>query len=333
MLPIALRLAVLCSTAVLTALLGAEPAANLLTALNSPILFKGDAQTAYRDPLIMQTEGTFWIFFTLNTHDAEGRPFWQTAYSLSTDLAHWSEPIAITPRDRNFNYCSPGSIIRHENQWVLCLQTYPTPGNSTHGDDSCRLWTMRSDDLTNWSQPELIEFLGPEVTRAAMPRMIDPYLLADKDDPGKWWCFCKVKQTGVSMAWSRDLKTWHPEGREDGGENACVIVQDGGYVLFHSPANGIGIKRSSDLHAWRDEGVITLGQADWPWARGRLTAGYVLDARQVPGVGRYLMVFHGSGPEDERTMFHTNASIGLAWSDDLKTWQWPGSYRVGPQLP
>lgn len=323
---IARFLAILGSTVILSGSVGEQPAVNLLTALTSPILFKGDAHTAYRDPLIMQAEGTFWMFFTLNTHDADGRPFWQTAYSRSTDLAHWSKPVPITPRDRNLNYCSPGSIIRYENQWVLCLQTYPTPGEGTHGDDTCRLWLLRSEDLTHWSPPELLKFLGPDVPEAAMPRMIDPYLLADKDDPGKWWCFCKVKQTGVSMAWSRDLKTWHPQGREDGGENACVIVQNGEYVLFHSPANGIGIKRSPDLHAWRDEGVITLGQADWPWACGRLTAGYVLDARKVAGVGRYLLVFHGSGPEDERTMFHTNASIGLAWSDDLKTWQWPRSH-------
>jgi hypothetical protein len=157
-----------------------------------------------------------------------------------------------------------------------------------------------------------------------MPRMIDPYLLEDKDDAGKWWCFCKVKQTGISMAWSRDLKTWHPQGREEGGENPCVIVQGGEYVLFYSPRNGIGVKRSKDLRIWSDEGVLLLGQRDWPWAQGRLTAGYVLDARNVSGVGRYLMVFHGSGPEDERTMFHTHASIGLAWSDDLKVWHWPG---------
>ncbi|MEO6993841.1 MAG: sialidase family protein [Lacunisphaera sp.] len=303
--------------------LGAKTDSSLLTALTSPVLFRGDAQTAYRDPMILHVNGEFWMFFTLNTHDADGRPFWQTAYSKSADLAHWSEPVTITPRDRSLNFCSPGSIIRFEGKWVLCLQTYPTPGDSTHGDDSSRLWLMRSDDLAHWSEPELIRFLGPSVSREAMPRMIDPYLLADKDEPGKWWCFCKVKQTGVSMAWSHDLKTWHPAGREDGGENPCVIVQHGEYVLFHSPANGIGVKRSRDLKVWRDEGVLTLGQANWTWARGRLTAGYVIDARDVAGVGRYLMVFHGSGPEDERTMFHTYASIGLAWSDDLKTWHWP----------
>lgn len=293
-------------------------------ALTSPILFHGDAQTAYRDPMLLYHDGVFWMYFTLNTHDAEGRPFWQTAYSTSTNLVHWSDPVAITPCDRHFNFCSPGNIVRFNGQWVLCLQTYPTPGNSTYGDDSSRLWLMSSDDLAHWSEPELIRFMGPEVAREAMPRMIDPYLLEDKEEPGKWWCFCKIKQTGVSMAWTRDLKTWHPAGRVDGGENACVLVQEGEYVLFHSPPNGIGVKRSRDLHTWGEDGLLTLGQKDWPWAQGRLTAGYVLDGRAIPGVGRYVMVFHGSGPEDERTMFHTHASIGIAWSDDLKTWCWPG---------
>ena len=30
---------------------------------------------------------------------------------------------------------------------------------------------------------------------------------------------------------------------------------------------------------------MTLGQENWPWARGRLTAGFVLDLRSGPAVG------------------------------------------------
>lgn len=301
---------------------GKAPA--LLEALGSPILLRGDGAIAYRDPMVLRADGEFWMFYTLNAHDGNGRPFWQVAYSTSTDLAHWSTPQAITPRDRSLNFSSPGSIVRQGSQWVMCLQTYPTPDGGDHGDDSSRIWTMRSTDLGHWDEPRILAFLGPGFPRERMPRTIDPCILADKDEPGKWWCFCKIKQTGVSMAWSTDLETWHPAGRVDAGENACVIVQGGDYVLFHSPANGIGVKRSRDLVTWRDEGVLTLGQAGWPWARGRLTAGFVLDARAVPGVERYLLFFHGSGPEDERTMFHTFASIGIAWSEDLKVWHWPG---------
>ena len=76
---------------------------------------------------------------------------------------------------------------------------------------------------------------------------------------------------------------------------------------------------------WTDEGVITLGQKQWRWARGRITAAFVLDLRTNPTVGKALMFFHGSThPEtDPRGGFDNYASIGIAWSDDLKHWDWP----------
>ncbi|MFA7004396.1 MAG: hypothetical protein WC429_10190, partial [Verrucomicrobiia bacterium] len=155
-----------------------------------------------------------------------------------------------------------------------------------------------------------------------MGRMIDPYLMPDKDDPGKWWCF--FKQNGVSMSWSRDLRTWTFAGSAKAGENVCVLVHDGRYLMFHSPHNGIGVKTSADLRNWSDAGpLITLGQKNWPWAQGRITAGYVADLRSVPGIGKYVMVFHGTGPEPEPVKFLTHGCLGIAWSDDLKTWRWP----------
>ena len=94
------------------------------------------------------------------------------------------------------------------------------------------------------------------------------------------------------------------------------------YVMFRSPHNGIGVKTSVDAVRWTDEGpLLTLGQAEWPWASGRITAGAVLDCRKVPGVGKYLMFFHGSSPID-----FAPASLGLAWSDDLRSWSWPGAH-------
>ena len=82
--------------------------------------------------------------------------------------------------------------------------------------------------------------------------------------------------------------------------------------------------RTRDLVNFEDEGeLITLGQSKWEWARGRITAGFVLDLKNDPDYGKYIMFFHGSGPEDEETMFDFNASIGVAWSDDLKNWNYP----------
>jgi hypothetical protein len=81
------------------------------------------------------------------------------------------------------------------------------------------------------------------------------------------------------------------------GENPCVLVDGREYVLFYAPANGVGVNRSADLKEWREDGPpITLGQRDCPWAETRLTAGYVADLRQVPGVGRYVLVCHSIGP-------------------------------------
>jgi len=144
------------------------------------------------------------------------------------------------------------------------------------------------------------------------------------NDPGKWWCF--FKQRGVSFAWSRDLKHWTFAGSAPAGENVCVLVDHAAdeYVMFHSPANGVGVKRSRDLKDWRDVGLLTLGQRDWPWARaGRLTAGFVLDLKQEPRVGKYLMFFHAS-EKSEKTTFDNFCHIGIAWSVDVVNWDWPG---------
>jgi hypothetical protein len=86
------------------------------------------------------------------------------------------------------------------------------------------------------------------------------------------------------------------------------------------------VKRSVDLKSWRDEGVLLLGQKDWPWAKGRLTAGFVLDLRGTQSVGKALMFFHGSRfkEDDPRGGFDNFASVGLAWSDDLVDWEWAG---------
>jgi len=126
------------------------------------------------------------------------------------------------------------------------------------------------------------------------------------------------------MSYSYDLKTWTYFDRVGAGENFCVLIDEDEYVLIHSPSNGIGIKRSKDLINWRDVGLYTLGQRDWPWAQGRLTAGHVLDLRDQPEIGKYLMFFHGSSKEGTTKLeTHGHASLAIAWSDDLDHWEWP----------
>ncbi len=296
-----------------------------LAAIKSPVLFAGDATHAYRDPAAIFHDGWLYLYFTHVVTKADNIAYSHVAWSKSRDLIHWTTPVDLTPSDKSLDYGSPGDIVRHNNQWVLCLQTYPRPHGERYGNQDSRIFTMRSDDLEHWSNPELLQVKGPHVPREKMGRMIDPYLFADKDVPNKWWCF--YKQNGISLSSSPDLKTWTPQGRIDAGENPCVILDRNQYLLFHSPSNGIGMKRSTDLKTWHDEGIITLGQKQWPWAQGRLTAAFVLDLRREAAIGKALMFFHGStyAECDRRCVFDTFASLVIAWSDDLKHWDWPRS--------
>ena len=288
-----------------------------------PVFLRGDQRIAYRDPAVLYHDGLFHAWFSLVDREPDGRCYWFTAHSQSRDLVRWSAPEPITPRDQRLNYSSPGNVIRHDGRWHLCLQTYPTPDGEVTGTQDARVFLMSGDDLAHWDAPRLLRVKGPDVPPGEMGRMIDPYLVEDKDDAGKWWCF--YKQRGASMSYSRDLETWAYFGRVEAGENVCVLVEDDEYVLIHAPRNGVGLKRSKDLINWTDHGVITLGQDGWPWAAGRLTAAYVLDLRHEPRVGRYLMFFHGCvSREIDPWHTHGHGSLAMAWSDDLVNWTWPG---------
>jgi hypothetical protein len=291
--------------------------------IRNPVFLHGNRRVAYRDPAAFYHLGLFRVFHTQVHRDEKGLCFLVTAVTKSEDLVTWTLPEILTPKNQALNYSSPGNVIRSGKEWLLCLQTYPTPHNEPTGDRTARVFVMRSPDLDKWSEPEMLRVKGEDVPREEMGRMIDPYLIADKDDPEKWWCF--YKQNGASMSFSHDLKTWTYFGRVEAGENVCIVVEKGEYVLFHSPKNGVGIKRSSDFQTWREGGLLTLGQPGWPWAHGRLTAGHVLDLREEPAVGKAVMFFHGSSEEGtiERET-HGHASLAMAWSEDLIHWQWPG---------
>lgn len=300
---------------------------KILKNINSPVLFKGDEKTAYRDPAVLFHNDQFFLFFTLvKTINEEIYSF--TATSKSFDLINWSPINILTPRDQNLNFSSPGNVVRYKGKWLLCLQSYPRPdyisGDKVrYGSNDSRVFIMESKDLENWSPPKLLKVKGPSISKDKMGRMIDPYLIEDKDEKGKWWCF--YKQNGVSMSYTYDFLNWTFYGNTNSGENVCVLNDGGEYVMFHSPSNGIGIKRSTNLKDWQSFGSqITLGQKHWKWAKGRITAGAVVDLREIKGIERYVMFFHGSGPNKESEGdFDKNSSLGIAWSEDLVNWDWP----------
>lgn len=301
---------------------------TFLSGLKSPIIFKGDERTAYRDPAVLYHNHKIYLFFTLVKSENDGKVYSYTAMSSTKDLKKWADIKILTVRDQNLDFSSPGNVIRYKNEWILCLQTYPRPEYKIEqmprfGTNDARIYIMRSKDLEKWSEPELLKVKGPQVSISQMGRMIDPYLLEDINIKGKWWCF--YKQNGVSMSYTYDFVNWKFFGKAEAGENVCVITKNDEYLMFHSPENGIGIKRSKDIVNWQQCGdLITLGQEQWQWARGRITAGTVIDMRNVPLYGKYIMFFHGSGPLTEnKGDFDKNASIGIAWSNDLINWLWP----------
>ncbi len=305
---------------------------NDLESLKSPILLAGSDRVAYRDPCVCCKDGTFHLFFTLVETEPGGTVFLYVATTETRDFHSFSPIRKITVRDRRCNYSSPGNILFYNGSYHLCFQSYCRENGEKFGNERCRLFRSSSPDLHRWSPPELLPVKGPGVQEKRMGRMIDPFWFFDRKDPGKIWCF--FKQNGISRAWSRNLKEWTFAGRMDGGENVCVVSADNRYYLWSSPENGIALQTSDDLEHWNSPGdPITLGQNHWDWARGRLTAGFVLDLRNNPDIGRALLFYHGIGPEDESVVFDTHACIGIAWSDDLLQWHYPGEESAGTHGP
>jgi len=288
------------------------------TTIQSPIIFKGDETTAYRDPAVYYDGSRFHLFCTFIENSADG-PYWFTVQSVSDDLLRWSAPVKLTPRDKALNFSSPGNVVRAHDGYRLCLQTYCNESGDKYGSENSRIWTMRSDDLVTWEAPRLLRVKG-DIPQGDMGRMIDPFLLRDKDDPAKWWCL--YKQKGMSASWSYDLENWTYQGRTRCGENVCAITKGDEYFVMHSPEKGLKMLRTNNFARFkRFGGRITLGQKQWPWARGRLTAGFILDLTDDPRYQKYLLFFHATA-RSERHDFLKNASIGLAWSDDLLDWKY-----------
>lgn len=287
--------------------------------LKSSLIIPGDTRFAYRDPAALYHDGLIYLFFTLVETEPDGEVRMYVAQSDSHDLVNWSKPRKLTVSDPSKNFSSPGNIIYTGGRYIMCMQTYCRENGEKYGNANCRVYFAESIDLENWSEPYPVLLKGDHVPLGECGRMIDPYLIYSEEE--KLW-FCFFKQNGISFSSSPDLVHWHFRGRIDGGENVTVVRDGGEYIMFHSPANGIGVKRSADLVNWRDFGdVLTFGQSDWSWAQGRLTAG---NAISVPdGSDKlWLMFFHGCGPEDESVNFDINCSIGVAWSRDLVNWEW-----------
>lgn len=306
------------------------------SAIQTSQILPCNANTGFRDPTAIFHDGLCYLFYTHVELAEDGWTYMRIGLSISDDLVHWQPPRLLTARDRRLNYSSPGCILPIGDEFVMCLQTYPTWGNPAgnhFGNASSRIYLTRSRDLLHWSQPELMRVHGDNVPEAEMGRMIDPYIIEDTHQKGHYWVFYKQHPRGVphertqqgypveymSFSSTDDLVHFRYEGYTRCGENVCVLPTDDGYRIYHSPQNGIATLKTRDFSTFEEEeSPLTLGQSTWPWASARLTAGFVLDGTKEPGVQRYLLFFHGDTPH----AFPFSASLGMAWSRDLVHWEY-----------
>lgn len=283
-------------------------------------IFKQSQKYSYRDPAAFYENGRVYLFFSL-VENAGDEQYFTVAMSESPDFIHWSPPKILTEKNTAKNFSSPGNVIKYNNEYYLCIQTYPRPNGEKYGNDNSRIYTIKSRDLINWGKPEIIMVKG-DIPISDMGRMIDPYILKDN---GIFRCF--FKQNGVSFSTSADLVHWIYQGNAKCGENVCVIKKDGEYLIFHSPENGIGLIKTYDFKKFEDCGVTYLNQKKWTWAKDRITAGFVLDLTKEKLPFKYAMFFHG----DNEDSFLFGASIGIAFGNDLINWEY--EYTDTPESP
>lgn len=287
-----------------------------LSGIKGPVVLHQTESTGYRDPAAFYRDGVFYLYFTMVEQEAEEQYF-TIGMVKSRDLVHWSDPVSLTERSKEKEYSGPGNLFEFKGKYYLCMQTYCRENGERYGNERSRIFTMETDDFEHFKEPVLLRVKGDGVPEEKMGRMIDPYLIKDKDDPDKVWCF--YKQNGVSYSYSYDMEHWTYAGHADCGENVCAIVKDNTYYLMHSPENGIGLLKSKDLVHFEEEGPVNfLSQSRWVWAKDRITAGCLLDLTEVSEVGGYLMFYHGDNEKNGTFLF--GASIAMAFTKDLENY-------------
>ena len=106
---------------------------------------------------------------------------------------------------------------------------FAQPARSSPDPQTFQYRDLTKELANKMSGTYVVAATGDLLMQEPIGKMIDPFLLRDKDVPDKWWCF--YKQNGnVHCVWSPDLQTWTTGATELAhGENPCVIVQGGEY--------------------------------------------------------------------------------------------------------
>jgi len=111
------------------------------------------------------------------------------------------------------------------------------------------------------------------------------------------------------------MVNWQFQGFADCGENVCVIKKDDEYLIFNSPKNGINIMSTKDFKSFKDIHTLYLNQETKPWAKDRITAGFVVDVSSISPY-KYAMFYHGDNEDD----YLFGASVAVAFSNNLSEW-------------
>lgn len=293
-----------------------------ISSLSSPALDRRPQQFL-RDPALYFTGGELLCFHTTVEEPLPGRRSLFIELSKSRNFQHWdTRRLSDSP----LNFSSPGNLMEVNGEYVLCLQSYPIPEGQLWADEHCRLYLMRSRNLTDWSKPEEFVISRPVPQWSASSRKIDPYLVKHQ---GLYYCLYKTEgRFGILR--SADLRSWEEftdapvfsSGNTPDGvtvENPCLIQDDhGGWIMFFSPCRsgrGIGMAKSEYLIYWKDVRYLDLPVPSW--AANGISAAMVLDLRSSHDCR--LMAFHGEDSEHSHS-----AAIGFAQSRDLCRWEITG---------
>ena len=114
-----------------------------------PIIFHGSPTVAYRDPTCIWAEGRYHLFFTVSQKE-NGYMYNFVAHSESEDLRSFSDPVILTEKDCRKNFCSPGNVIKHDDEYLLCVTSYPMPhpfAQKPSADDTARLFFIKTKNF------------------------------------------------------------------------------------------------------------------------------------------------------------------------------------------
>ena len=141
------------STALLLAPLATLHAADSdgvsFSAITSPIILRGDATTAYRDPAAIYHQGWFRLYFTMVEIEPDEQPFSYTAWSKSRDMVNWTEPVVFTRAISRSTTAAPATSFGMATNGSYVCRPIPVPTVSstvtkTRASGRCavRIWKV-----------------------------------------------------------------------------------------------------------------------------------------------------------------------------------------------